>query len=68
MALYLAAKNGHEAAVQLLLKHMVDVDVKDDGRTVLHWAAENWHEAELRLLLKHMVDVDAKNDGRTALH
>jgi hypothetical protein len=29
-ALYLAAENGHEAVVQLLPKHMVDVDVKDN--------------------------------------
>jgi hypothetical protein len=26
--LYQAAKNGHEAVVQLLLKHMVDVDAR----------------------------------------
>ena len=58
-ALYQAAKNGQEAVVQLLLKHMVDIDAKDDGRTVPHWAAKNGHEAEVRLLLKHMVDVDA---------
>jgi ankyrin repeat protein len=39
---------------------MVDVDVKDDGRTALHWAAENGHDAEVRQLLKHKVDVDAE--------
>jgi ankyrin repeat protein len=33
-ALYLAAENGHEAVVQLLLKHMADVGAKDnDERT-----------------------------------
>jgi ankyrin repeat protein len=32
--------------VQLLLKHMVDVDANDDGRTSLHWAAENGHEVD----------------------
>jgi hypothetical protein len=32
--LYLAAENGHEVVVQLPLKHMVDVDAKDnDGWT-----------------------------------
>jgi ankyrin repeat protein len=47
--------------MQLLLKHMVDVDVKDDdGRAALHWAAENGYEVEVRLLLEHKVDVDAR--------
>jgi ankyrin repeat protein len=58
-ALHQAAKNGHEAVVQLLLKHMVDVDANDDGRTALHWVAENGHEVEVRLL-EYKVDVDAK--------
>ena len=32
--LYLTAENRHEAVVQMLLKHMADVYVKDnDGRT-----------------------------------
>jgi ankyrin repeat protein len=50
--------------MQMLLKYVVDVDVKDDERTALHWAAENGHEAEVRLLLKHKVDVDAKTVSR----
>ena len=66
-ALYLAAESGHETVVQLLLKHMVNVDTKDnkknDERTALHRAAENGHEAVVQLLLKHMVDVDAHDDG-----
>jgi ankyrin repeat protein len=33
-ALYLAAENGHEAVVRLLLEHKVDIDAKDnDGWT-----------------------------------
>jgi ankyrin repeat protein len=40
-ALHLAAENGHEAVVQLLLKHMVDVDAKDND--------ENGYEAEVQL-------------------
>jgi ankyrin repeat protein len=51
-ALHLAAENGHEAVVQLLLMHMVDVDVKDND--------ENGYEAEVLLLLEYKVDVDAK--------
>jgi hypothetical protein len=43
-ALHPAAENGHEVVVQLLLKHMVDVDAKDnDGRMAIHLAAENGH-------------------------
>jgi ankyrin repeat protein len=62
-ALYQEAENGHEAVVQLLLKHMADVDAKGTmGGRPLHWAAENEHEAVAQLLLKHMVDVDAKDD------
>jgi ankyrin repeat protein len=49
-ALYQAAENGHRAVVQQQLKHMVDVDAKDDdGRTAVHWVAENGHEAEVLL-------------------
>jgi ankyrin repeat protein len=41
--------------VHLLLKHMVDVDAKDDdGRTALHQAAENGHEAKVRLLSRRL--------------
>jgi ankyrin repeat protein len=59
-----AAENGHEAVMQLLLKHMVDVDAKDnDERMALHQAAENGHEAVVQLLLKHMVDVATKAHG-----
>jgi ankyrin repeat protein len=66
--LHLAAEIGHEAVVHLLMKHMVDVHVKDnDGRTALHRVAENGYEAEV-WLLDYMVDVDMKDDGRTALH
>jgi hypothetical protein len=34
-ALYQATENGHEAVVQLLLKHMMHIDTKDDGQTAL---------------------------------
>jgi ankyrin repeat protein len=68
-ALYQAAENGHEAVVQLLLKHMADVDAKTaSGKTALYLAAGNGHEAVVNQLLKHTADVDAKdNDGWRAV-
>ncbi|KAK3338119.1 hypothetical protein B0H65DRAFT_477827 [Neurospora tetraspora] len=48
----MAAKNGHEAVVKLLLDTgKVDADPKDRaGQTALHIAAENGHEAVVKLL------------------
>lgn len=60
----MAAANGHEAVVKLLLDtQKVDVDLKDsNGWTPLSMAAENGHEAVVKLLLDtQMVDVDLKN-------
>ncbi|KAL8365058.1 hypothetical protein RB595_004057 [Gaeumannomyces hyphopodioides] len=69
--LSLAALNGHEAVVKLLLATgKVDVDTKDKfGRTPLSWAAERRHEAVVKLLLATgKVDVDSKDkDGQTPL-
>ncbi|EFX02408.1 nacht and ankyrin domain containing protein [Grosmannia clavigera kw1407] len=71
--LSLAAENGHEAVVKLLLETgQVDVDSKDTeyGRTPLSWAAKNGHEAVVKLLLETgQVDVDSKDAeyGRTPL-
>ncbi|KAI8633129.1 hypothetical protein F5Y19DRAFT_290242 [Xylariaceae sp. FL1651] len=51
--LHLAAQEGHEAVVRLLLAtKTVKPDVKDNyGRTPLRLAAQNGHEAVVRLLL-----------------
>ncbi|KAK3347574.1 hypothetical protein B0H65DRAFT_460823 [Neurospora tetraspora] len=48
----MAAKNGHEAVVKLLLDtSKVDAGAQDRyGRTALHIAAENGHEAVVKLL------------------
>ena len=45
--LSLAAENGYEGVVKLLLEKAADIDSKDtnDGRTPLWWAAGNGHEA-----------------------
>ena len=48
-----AAKDGHEAAVKLLLKKGADVKPKDDaGQTPLSQAIRGGHKAVVKLLLK----------------
>jgi ankyrin repeat protein len=66
-----AARNGHEAVVRLLLENgKVNVESKDGyGQTLLSVAAENGHEAVVQLLLKTgKVNVESKHDyGQTPL-
>ena len=55
-ALSLAAGNGHEAVVRLLVERDdVDVNSKDSDleRTALSLAAENGHKAVVKLLQSH---------------
>ena len=62
-----AAREGHEAIVELLLSTgQVDIDAKDiAGRTPLSWAARAGHEGVTRLLLSTgQVDIDAKDIAR----
>ncbi|ODM18634.1 hypothetical protein SI65_05251 [Aspergillus cristatus] len=68
-ALLLAAENGHEAVVKLLLDKGADKDIKDDDRqTALFMAAQNGHQAVVKLLLDKGAKLDTKDDnGRTAL-
>lgn len=69
--LFLAASNGHEALVELLLEQDgVVADSKDNHcRTPLLWAAEKGHEVVVKLLLaKDDVDPDSKDRwGKTPL-
>ncbi|KAH0556854.1 hypothetical protein GP486_005358, partial [Trichoglossum hirsutum] len=76
-ALHLAAENGHEAVVRLLIEKGADVNAEktyrwNEGETALHLAAENGHEAVARLLTKKGADANAKKEeegcsGKTAL-
>jgi ankyrin repeat protein len=81
--LHLAAMNGHEAIVRLLVKASAKdtkhsggwsqlrfTDRDDGGRTPLHLAAMNGHKAVARLLvIKARADKDGKDDrGWTPLH
>ncbi|CAI4214201.1 unnamed protein product [Parascedosporium putredinis] len=69
--LSLAAENGHEGIVKLLLDTQnVDIDSKiNSSRTPLSWAAGNGHEGIVKLLLDTQnVDIDSKcNSSRTPL-
>jgi ankyrin repeat protein len=62
----LAAENGHEAVVRLLLKRNdVNANSKDSchHRTPLSWAAGSGHESVVRLLLERDdVDADLKDN------
>jgi len=69
--LSLAAFNGHDAVVKLLLETgKVDADSRDgSGQTPLWWAAQNGHDAVVKLLLETgKVNADSKGgSGQTPL-
>ncbi|KAK4071768.1 uncharacterized protein Triagg1_6006 [Trichoderma aggressivum f. europaeum] len=67
--LHCAASGGHQAMVELLLRHRADANAKDSrGRTTLMWAAAQGHQGVTDLLIKHKVDVNAKDEKKqTAL-
>lgn len=69
-ALHMAAKNGHEATVRLLLERGADINKlsRSGQRTALQLAVIDKHESVIRLLLEREADVDDCHGGRTALH
>jgi len=68
-ALLYAAREGHEAVVQLLVEKGANIEVKDsDSNTALIRAALYGHEAVVRLLVEKGADIETKDsDGNTAL-
>ena len=68
--LHIAARDGREAAVTLLLSAKADVNkTSSDGWTPLRWAACDGHEAAVSLLLSAKADVNATDSyGKTPLY
>jgi len=69
-ALHEAAKSGHQAVVELLIKMGANIAAKDSARgTALHEAVNREHEVIVRLLIEAGAEVMAKdNSNLTALH
>ena len=69
-ALLLAAEEGHELTVQVLLNSGVDVNAKDYlGSTPLDWAVPAGHEKSAAVLLRGRADARSKDAyGNTSLH
>ncbi|OBT74165.1 hypothetical protein VF21_06236 [Pseudogymnoascus sp. 05NY08] len=57
-ALHEAARNGHEATVELLLERGANTEAKDLTMALL-WAAESGLEAIVQLLVEHGADMEA---------
>lgn len=68
LPLHIAAWNGQDEAVSLLIKHGADVTALGyDKWTPLHFAARGGHTSTCRILLDNAADPSAKNGiGRTA--
>ncbi|EFY94395.2 Ankyrin repeat-containing domain protein [Metarhizium robertsii ARSEF 23] len=69
-ALLVAAENGHNAIVRLLLNYGANYELKDRiySQTLLSWAAEKGNKAIVELLLDKGADVKSKDEyGRTPL-
>ena len=69
-ALLLAAEEGHELTVQVLLDRGVDVNAKDYlGSTPLDWSVPSGHEKTAAALLRGGADAKSKDAyGNTAVH
>ena len=69
-ALCLAAEEGHEVTVQMLLDNGANVNAKDWlGSTALDWAAPGGHEMTVRVLLQNGCNLYSRDAyENTALH
>ncbi|KAK3984017.1 ankyrin repeat-containing domain protein [Cladorrhinum sp. PSN332] len=65
--LSLAAGNGHEAVVKLLVEKGASMDPNEDGSTPLSLAAGNGHEAVVKLLVEKGASIDSNENARTPL-
>lgn len=67
---WVAAQEGSDEIVRLLIGRGADVEAKDDyGLTPLHYAVREGNEAAVRLLINRGADVNANDDeGMTVLH
>lgn len=70
IALSLAAKNGHEAVVEVLAVAGADLDAydKQTGRSVVDLAAMNGHDSVIRTLMQRGAQKSTGQGGLTALH
>jgi ankyrin repeat protein len=68
--LHLAAMQGHQAVVRLLLAAGADCEAKDcKNRTALMWAAERGYGAVVQVLLQFGAEVGPRDaDGASAMH
>lgn len=69
-ALILAAEEGKEALVQMLLENGANINFRDwVGSTALDFASTIGHEATVQVLLRNGANVNSKDDyGNSALH
>ena len=67
--LHMAAIEGHDQVVELLLANGADANVRDlENSTPLHYAANKSHLNTTEILLRYGADVNAKDDeGETPL-
>ena len=65
----LAAFNGHDEVIRVLIKHQANVHAGDlNGNTALHWAADAGQMSSAKLLIENRAEVDAiNNSGITPL-